>query len=122
MSADPKYALAEFVTRAMKDETIVVERHLRRPYVGASDVLRASILYLLSGGSGVVNSGGESTRLFDLAKLVVEVLSSKSGVSLIDQGFYPQLDYISPKSEIPKEFWDKELDLRNQILNTSNRA
>lgn len=121
MGKDPKYALAEFISKAQSNEAIEVAKNLARTYVGASSVLQSSISYLLSGGSGIVNSGGERIKLYDLAKLVTVVLDSSSCVTLSNSGAFPELDYISPKSEIPDEFWVNDLGLTDQILNTANR-
>ena len=120
MSNDPKYALSEFISRARSNQAILVNRNLRRSYVAASSILSSSISYLLQGGSGIVNSGGESTKLYELANLVVQVLKSDSVVSLVNSEQEPELDYVSPKTEIPSRFWTNYLDLPTQIQNTAS--
>jgi hypothetical protein len=65
MGTDSKYALGEFVSNAINGKNIIVGKNLKRTYVAASSVLQSSILYLLDGGSGIVNSGGSQTNLFD---------------------------------------------------------
>jgi nucleoside-diphosphate-sugar epimerase len=120
MGADGKYALGEFVKKALAGEEINVGKNLERTYVASSSVLRSAILYLLNGGSGVVNSGGILTNLFDLAELTAKVLSSSSECVLELSGNFPELDYISPMSEIPQEFWLENLSLEDQILNVAS--
>jgi nucleoside-diphosphate-sugar epimerase len=120
MGADSKYALGEFVKKVLAGEKINVGKNLNRTYVASSSVLQSSIFYLLNGGSGVVNSGGILTNLFDLAKLTSKVLNSSSECVLEHSGNFPDLDYISPKSEIPQEFWLGSLSLEDQILNVAS--
>jgi nucleoside-diphosphate-sugar epimerase len=120
MRADNKYALGEFVKKALAGEKINVGKNLKRTYVASSSVLHSSIFYLLNGGSGVVNSGGVLTSLLDLAILTSKVLNSSSECTLEGYGEYPDLDYVSPRSEIPQEFWLENLSLENQILNVAS--
>jgi nucleoside-diphosphate-sugar epimerase len=119
MGADTKYALGEFVKKALAGEKISVGKNLNRTYVASSSVLHSSIFYLLNGGSGVVNSGGILTNLFDLAELTAKVLNSCSECVLELSGNFSDLDYISPISEIPKEFWLESLSLEDQIRNVA---
>lgn len=119
MGTNTKYALGEFIMRASKGLDILVQKNLRRSYVSAPSVLNASISYLLNGGHGIVNSGGELTRLHNLANLVVNVLNSDSNVSMSSSKDFPELDYVSPETEIPSMFWTNYLDLPAQIRNTA---
>jgi hypothetical protein len=107
------------VNRAINSETIIVRKNLSRSYVGASAVLQASISYLLSDGYGIVNSGGENIRLLELAQVVVQALQSKSEIKLLDNVDYPHLDYLSPKTEIPEEFWGENPNIFEQVINTA---
>lgn len=120
LELNSKYAISEFISCAKENSPIMVGKNLRRTYVDAGSVLKASISYLISGGNGIVNSGGDSISLKDLAELVTEVLESTSRVSLNQDGSFPSLDYVSPISEIPLGFWPDRVDLRNQIRNTAN--
>jgi dTDP-4-dehydrorhamnose reductase len=114
-----KYAISEFISCAARNSPITVGKNLRRTYVDAASVLEASISYLTSGGTGIVNSGGDVISLHDLAALVTETLKSSSKVSLLEGGDFPSLDYVSPISEIPAQFWPPRLTLSDQIRNTA---
>lgn len=120
MGANKKYALGEFITSALHGEPIAVGKNLKRTFVAASSILEASISYLLDDGHGLVNSGGEKIALHELAKKTIEVLGSRSSCQLEDPNSYPELDYVSPASEIPIEYWSKTLDLNEQISNTAS--
>jgi nucleoside-diphosphate-sugar epimerase len=119
LDLNSKYAISEFISCAERNSPITVGKNLRRTYVDAASILEASISYLASGGTGIVNSGGELIPLNDLAVLVTRLLKSSSKVSLIEHGDFPSLDYVSPISEIPPQFWHEGLDLSRQILNTA---
>lgn len=119
MGADSKYALGEFVSKAVRGEPIRIDKNLQRTYVAASSILDSSITYLLNGGHGIVNSGGEQTTLLDLAMQTIEVLSSGSTCSLTNEMSFPELDYVSPTSEIPRIYWNEILNLKDQIMNTA---
>ncbi len=120
LGADQKYALGDFVSRAIRNEPIVVTKDLKRTYVAASSVMKASLLFLFNGGVGVVNSGGEETTLFALANLTKDALDSKSDITLVETGEFPDLDYVSPKSEIPEHFWNDNLNLHAQIKSVAD--
>jgi nucleoside-diphosphate-sugar epimerase len=120
MGADPKYALGEFVQCALRDEPIIVEKNLLRTYVAASSILQSSLLYMLNQGQGVVNSGGVETSLSKLANYTISSLDSKSICTVLDEVFYPNDDYVSPATEIPKQYWLENLDLKQQILETAS--
>lgn len=120
MGYTPKYALSEFVNSAKASQDILVGKNIGRSYVSADAVLRASVAFLLSGGHGIVNSGGENIRLFELAQLVVSTLGSNSKVELADAGDFTEFDYFSPQTEIPAIYWDSNPNLISQIINTAN--
>jgi nucleoside-diphosphate-sugar epimerase len=119
MDLESNYALSTFIRSARLNEPIRVEKNLKRSFVSASSILDASISYLLAGGYGIVNSGGETTTLMNLAETVAQVLDSRSDLSLLDPSEHPDLDYISPKTEIPLKFWRGDISLEEQIINTA---
>lgn len=115
LGADQKYAISNFISMAVNNHPIIVGKNLKRTYVAASSVMKASLSFLFSGGVGIVNSGGERTTLFDLAHLTKDSLKSQSVITLAETGEFPDLDYTSPVSEIPEAYWDENLNLREQI-------
>jgi nucleoside-diphosphate-sugar epimerase len=120
LDTNSKYAISEFITCAERNSPIVVGKNLRRTYVDAASVFEASISYLTCGGNGIVNSGGELISLKELALLVAKTLESSSKVSLLEDGEFPSLDYVSPISEIPSQFWRVRIGLSDQIRNTAS--
>lgn len=119
LGLNPNYAISEFICSAKRNQSIDIRNNLRRSYVYSQDVMRASIQFLHEGGSGIVNSGGIVTHLNDLATQVVGIHKSESKVSLGENSKQSGLDYVSPVSEIPKKYWLQELNLRQQIVETS---
>ena len=85
----------------------------------SQDVIRASILFLVDGGSGITNSGGSITDLSNLAEQVVQINNSNSEIYFNEPDNQASLDYLSPISEIPKKYWVQEFDLKQQIFETS---
>ena len=120
LGVNHNYAISEFIYSAKKNQSIHIRNNLRRSYVHSQDVIRASIQFLGEGGSGIVNSGGIITDLSDLATQVVGIHNSKSKVSLDESSYQSGLDYLSPVSEIPEKYWLQELDLEQQIVETSS--
>ena len=120
LGINPNYAISEFIYSAKKNQSIDIRNNLRRSYVHSQDIIRASIRFLSEGGSGIVNSGGTITDLSDLATQVVKINNSKSKISLNENLKQAGLDYLSPVSEIPKKYWFHELNLEQQIIETSS--
>ena len=116
---NPNYAISEFICAAKKNQNIEIRNNLRRSYVYSQDVIQASMLYLFDGGSGITNSGGIITDLSNLAEQVVEINDSNSKICLNETENQSGLDYLSPISEIPKKYWIQEMDLKQQIIETS---
>lgn len=119
LGVNPNYAISEFIYSAKKNQSIHIRNNLRRSYVHSQDIIRASIQFLSEGGSGIVNSGGNITDLSDLATQVVRIHNSESKVYLDENLTHSGLDYLSPVSEIPEKYWLQELDLEQQIVETS---
>ena len=119
LGVNSNYAISEFIYSAKKNQSISIRNNLRRSYVYSQDVIRASIQFLGEGGSGIVNSGGIVTDLSDLATQVVRINNSESKISLDENLKQSDLDYLSPVSEIPEKYWVQELDLEQQIIETS---
>lgn len=119
LGVNPNYAISEFICAAKKNQNIVIRNNLRRSYVYSQDVIRASILFLVDGGSGITNSGGSITDLSNLAEQVVQINNSNSEIYFNEPDNQASLDYLSPISEIPKKYWVQEFDLKQQIFETS---
>jgi hypothetical protein len=98
---------------------ILIRNNVRRSYVSAQEIILASINYLLNGGHGLINSGGYETDLLNLANTVVKVNDSSSKVIVVSGEVDPSSHYISPKTEILKEFFQGQMDLGDQVRNTS---
>lgn len=114
------YALSEFISKAKIHQDIEIRNNVRRSYVAAQDLIEAALKYLLSGGSGVVNSGGFETDLSSLAKQITEVNKSRSKIIVLDREPDTNLDYVSPPTEIPENFWSLNNSLVNQVIETSS--
>lgn len=119
LGINPNYAISEFIHSAKNNMDIEVRNNLKRSYVYSQDVIRASILYLCGGGFGVSNSGGVFTDLKSLAASVVQINNSTSLIRVDGNPPRVGFDYVSPPSEIPKEFWPQEISLEQQISETS---
>jgi hypothetical protein len=113
------YALSEFIHLAKRDMDIQIRNNVRRSYVSAQEIVLASINYLLNGGHGLINSGGYETDLLNLANTVVQVNDSSSKVVVVSGEVLPGSHYISPKTEIPQEFFQGQMDLGAQVIDTS---
>jgi nucleoside-diphosphate-sugar epimerase len=114
------YAISEFVSKAKNNQDIEIRNNVRRSYIAAQDVIEASLNYLLSGGSGVVNSGGFETDLSNLAMQVIQVNKSRSNVITLNKSPDTNLDYVSPFTEIPESFWTSTISLVDQVIETSS--
>jgi nucleoside-diphosphate-sugar epimerase len=119
LGINPNYAISEFICSAKKNQSIDIRNNLKRSYIYSQDVIRASIQFLSEGGSGIVNSGGVITDLSNLATQIVRIHGSKSEISLAENSKQSGLDYLSPISEIPEKYWRQELNLEQQIVETS---
>ncbi len=120
LGKNPNYALSEFIGCATKDTSINIRENVSRTYVSAPDVIHASINYLLQGGSGIANSGGEFTTLSDLAETVVSVTKSQSKiVAPAFRANHPE-NYVSPATEIPAHFWKQKKSLYEQVSETAS--
>lgn len=120
LGINPNYAISEFIYSAKKNQSIDIRNNLRRSYVHSQDIIRASIQFLSEGGSGIVNSGGTITDLSNLATQIVKINNSESKISLNENSKHTGLDYLSPVSEIPEKYWVHELNLEQQIIETSS--
>lgn len=117
---NPNYAISEFISKAKNNQDIEIRNNVRRSYISAQDLIGASLGYLLSGGYGIVNSGGVETDLLNLSKQVIEV--NKSNSKVVTTGIQSDLtlDYVSPPTEIPQTFWKSNKSLVEQIVLTSS--
>ena len=113
------YALSEFIHLAKRNMDIRIRNNVRRSYVSAQDIVFASIKYLVDGGNGLMNSGGFETDLLNLANTVVKVNESSSKIVLASGEVDPSSHYLSPKTEIPQQYFQQQLDLGAQVTNTS---
>ena len=116
---DPRYAISEFIARALTNKNIEIQSNLKRSYVDSQSMIYSALSYLMDNGYGIVNSGGIETNLMDLADEVISCLNSKSGCLLMNTESHSSLDYVSPASDIPAKYWPKEVGLTDQILNTA---
>jgi nucleoside-diphosphate-sugar epimerase len=116
---DPRYAISEFISRALTNQNIEIQNNLKRSYVDSQSMIYSALSYLMDDGYGVVNSGGIETNLMDLAHEAIRCLNSKSGCVLMNTESFPSLDYVSPASDIPANYWPEEVGITDQILNTA---
>ena len=116
---DSRYAISEFIYRALTNQNIEIKSNLKRSYVDSQSMIYAALSYLIDNGHGVFNSGGIETNLMDLAQETVRCLGSQSSCALVDAGDYSNLDYVSPVSDIPSRYWPEVVGLTDQILNTA---
>jgi UDP-glucuronate decarboxylase len=119
LGSDPRYALTEFIDRALSDRPIDIQLNVLRTYVDSQTMLHTAINYLLAGGFGVVNSGGFQTDLVTLAETTISCLNSRSTYRLLNSDVRTDLNYVSPASEIPKKYWSGDIGITEQILNTA---
>lgn len=112
------YAISDFINRAALDQDILIKNNVKRSYVDFQSILSSTLEYLVDSGHGIYNSGGEVTTLENLATLVISALKSRSEILLGNIHGDPGLDYISPESEIPKEYLTSHLSLESQVINT----
>ncbi len=112
------YAISDFINRAALDQEIFIKNNVKRSYVDFQNILSATLKFLIDSGHGIYNSGGEITTVENLATLVISALKSKSEIRLGSINGDPILDYISPESEIPKDYLTSHLSLESQVINT----
>lgn len=116
---DSRYAISEFISRALSNQDIKIKNNLKRSYVDSQSMIYSALSYLIDNGYGVYNSGGIETSLMDLAQETIRCLGSKSSCVLVNAGDYSHLDYVSPVSDIPSRYWPEVVGLTDQILNTA---
>jgi nucleoside-diphosphate-sugar epimerase len=116
---DPRYAITEFIDRALSQRPIEIQLNLLRTYVDSQTMIHTALNYLLAGGFGIINSGGIQIDLVSLAEKIIQDLKSGSTCRLLNTEDRSDLNYVSPSSEIPKEHWSGDIGLSEQILNTS---
>lgn len=110
-----KYALTDFLINATSNREIIIENNILRSYVAAQDIIGASLAYLINGGRGIVNSGGDKIALSSLAFSVVKVLKSRSSIHILNSNFDTELNYVSPPCEIPNKFTSSFSTLNEQV-------
>jgi UDP-glucuronate decarboxylase len=92
------FALQSFITSAMRNEPIEImsEGPVWRTYMNAKDVTGLSLLAQLQKRSGILNSGGTTLLLTELADKICFTLNSKSSVEAKDSDKKSNADlYIS---------------------------
>lgn len=112
------YALGEFINSAKVNKDIIIRRNVKRSFVSIQELLHASIEFLLDGGRGVINSGGTTVTLFQLATIVVEELNSQSRIVVENMFSEVDSDYCSPLTEFPQTYSKNFSLMREQIYKT----
>jgi nucleoside-diphosphate-sugar epimerase len=96
-----------------------------RSYASAYEMFAFSLLGLVDGRIGLINSGGYSAELRDLAQLAKEVLNSKSEIILPDSNKLLSYSdyYVSDApdlNQVAGKFGTAYTNLAGQILQTAN--
>jgi nucleoside-diphosphate-sugar epimerase len=112
---DSHYALGDIIRMAESDETIVIKNNVQRSYIQIQEFLQSALQFLYAGGKGIVNSGGYAVTLSELARTVVRVLNSKSDIRVEAAVDSSNLDYVSPKCELPELYQNGFSDLSLQM-------
>ncbi len=112
------YAIADFINRAALNQNILIRNNVKRSYVHFQSILEMSLGYLLDSGRGTFNSGGEVTSVEKLAKLVVSSLKSRSEIVIENTKVEQELHYISPECELPKKYFNVQMSLESQVIDT----
>lgn len=116
--------LEEFISKALKDEDIIVSSpDIKRSYIDAYEMSQLALLALLTTEHELIHSGGEVVPLRLLAETIVEVLKSKSSITIDKQNLETGFNYVSLQpnlSDLAAEFNIETSDLRKQIITTAN--
>lgn len=121
------FAIAEMISHALKNKPILIKSNflVYRRYSDVSQLLELLLAANRSNFTGILDSGGVTTEIHELAQTIINQLNSRSRLS------YPQLDknllsdnYYSKSNlyeELLKKFTSrKPLSLNEQIENTKN--
>lgn len=93
-----------------------------RSFIHAYEMLGLAILALLTGKTGIINSGGIQVELTDLAKIALEVFDSKSRIIYLNSNSSSDSNYISGVPDLNEiaAIHDLEImDLKSQLVDTS---
>jgi nucleoside-diphosphate-sugar epimerase len=99
---DSHYALGDIIRMAEGGETIVIKNNVQRSYIQIQEFIQSALQFLYAGGKGIVNSGGYAVTLSELARIIVRELNSKSDIQVESPTNSSNLDYVSPKCELPE--------------------
>lgn len=116
--------LEEFISKALKGEDIIISSpDIQRSYIDAYEMSQLALLALLTTEHELIHSGGEVVSLRLLAETIVEVLKSKSSITIDKQNLETGFNYVSLQpnlSDLATEFNIETSDLRKQIITTAN--
>lgn len=115
LPTDSHYAVRDIIRMAKSGETIVIKNNVQRSYIQIQELIQSVLQFLYTGGRGLVNSGGYSVTLSELAKIIVEVLNSKNEIQVDFRLNSSNLDYVSPTCELPESYHNNFSDLRLQM-------
>jgi nucleoside-diphosphate-sugar epimerase len=117
---DSDYALTEFIRTAKLNEDVLIKNNVHRSYVSLQELLDTALEFLYSGGRGTVNSGGFSISLSKLAETIIAATGSESIVLVENPKDSKTLDYVSPETELPKNYLSRFSSIEVQIEKTLN--
>jgi nucleoside-diphosphate-sugar epimerase len=112
---DGHYALADFFRKARLDQDILIQNNVLRSYIYVQELLHLAIDFLYRGGRGIVNSGGFTVSLSELADIMVKAMNSKSRVYSKELECGNKLDYISPESNLTSKNIEKLSTIELQV-------
>lgn len=120
-----KYALGDFIKQVVEKGNIELEsaKRIKRAYVDAGELIEVFIINLLSGGTGIIDSGGFETSLQDLGRLVLNELHPggklilPTTVSTSEDDIY--VPDVKPFNNLAKHFGVKLSSLEEQIRTTA---
>jgi len=118
--SNSNYAIAQFIRSAANHEQIVIQNNTKRTYVGFQDIFGASLQYLLDGGRGIINSGGDSVSMLQLVQTIIRSQDSRSQVIAKSPQVTAGIDYVSPACEIPLHYLQNFQSLEMQIRETAS--
>ena len=118
-----KYALGDFIYQAVNTGTIALAGSARstRTYIDARQMMTGYILQLLTSKDFLLNSGGETTDLYELANQVLRRCNPPGLLIPSELQDQPPDFYVSPDNnmkEILNHYSVEILSLEEQIENT----
>ena len=117
-----KYALGDFIIQAKSTGNIELGTAgvVKRAYVDAGELVSVLLLNLLTGGNGILDSGGFETTLQNLARLVLDEFNPRGGVFLPKNSTLDGKDIYVPDL-VPFNILAEKLDVRLSSLDEQIR-